>query len=473
LLAALLVAWLWWGIPAWGQETATGWSRPVNLSNSQTLSIYPSIAADPAGGIHVIWSEGNGQDDVIYYTRWEDGRWTKPVDILLNPDGGAASYPVMVADDRGYLHVVWKGGATIYYSRAYAPAAGSARNWSTPQPLTFPYSYLNFPDLALTPDGILHLVYSEQIGPASGIYYLRSTGHGEKWTTPTAVYQNSRADRLVDKARIAAGPDGILHVVWVETRYPETFPPLGIRYARSEDQGATWDGPVTLADGPYDDPDILALGQEVHVVYSGTAEDRYKFHRWSSDGGKTWSEAWRNPEVGGLLGWPALVADGETLHWLQAGSIFAIGTDGLYETTRTGGTWSPGQVPFSNTCGCGQNMANVSAVMVGKELHVVISAPLAREEGGWQMDIFYLRCTFGPPGRPAPTLPPPTFPPPAAPTFSPQPTFEPTVLPALPPHAGPIQPAIGDTAGPVILGLLPVLAMLGFCLALYRRRRFR
>ncbi len=33
---------------------------------------------------------------------------------------------------------------------------------------------------------------------------------------------------MVDKPRLAIGPDGSLHVVWVLTNYPETFPPLGI-----------------------------------------------------------------------------------------------------------------------------------------------------------------------------------------------------------------------------------------------------
>ncbi len=458
--------------PTYGQGEAEDWSRPVNLSESEAQSTYPSIAADPAGGIHVIWEEGEGQDDVIVYTRREGGRWTKPVDILINPGGGAASYPVLAADAYGYLHVVWKGGGTVYYSHAYAPVAGSARHWSEPKPLTSPDLYLNFPTLSVAPDGVLHAAYAKQIGPDSGIYALRSTDRGEKWSPSTAIYQNPRADRLVDKPRLAAGPDGVVHAVWVESRYPEVFPPLGLRYARSTDGGNTWSQPLVLADGPYDDPAILTLGRELHVVYSGTAEDRFKFHRWSSDGGRTWSDAWRDPEVGGLLGWPALVADGDrVLHWLMAGSIFEAGTDGLYYTTWSGESWTSGQVLLYHTSRVAQNMANISAaVSLGNELHVVVQVPLARKEGGgWQFDVFYLHRPLGASGRPPQTLPAPTERPSPTPTPSPRPTAMPTALPAGFPRSGFALPSPDASMRPLVIGLLSVLAFLGLFLVLRRR----
>lgn len=35
----------------------TGWAEPVNISESREFSLHPSIVADAAGSVHVVWWE--------------------------------------------------------------------------------------------------------------------------------------------------------------------------------------------------------------------------------------------------------------------------------------------------------------------------------------------------------------------------------------------------------------------------------
>ena len=240
------------------------------------------------------------------------------------------------------------------------------------------------------------MVYPILLGSESGIYYMKSSDGGFNWSDPTRIYTNKRADRALDMPRLAvsASADGRLHVVWVESDYPETFPPIGIRYSSSSDGGETWSEATSLADGPFSYPGVTTRGSdEVHVVYSGTGGDRYKFHRWSADGGTTWEDVFRNTEVGGYQGLPALFVDGnETLHWLTSATIFSIHADALYHTEWKDGIWQPGEVVMQAEV-VGQNQGDVvAAISLGNELHVVNEFPLSSEiqPEGYQQEIYYI-----------------------------------------------------------------------------------
>ncbi len=462
---------------AQGQEAAPGWSTPVNLSHAESNSHYPNLAIDPAGGLHVIWSEGDGQDDVIYYSHLGRDGWTEPVDVLMTPGGAPAYEPFMAADARGYLHVVWRGGGAIFYSSAYAPAAGSAHNWSAPVPISPLEANAGNPHLVVDRAGILHVVFAQSVGANSGIYYIAQDEEGS-WQGATSVFANSREDRLVGKPRLAIGAEGTLHVVWMETAYPNTFPPLGIRYARSTDGGKTWSRPYALAEGPYDDAEVIVRGPgEVHVVWSGTAGDRFKFHRWSSDGGRTWSEVWRNTDLGGIQGWPALVLDGsQKLHWLMVGSVFSMANDCLYYTTWDEGTWSPGVVVLPGIATTGQNPAFVSAgVAGGNELHVVLVYPLDKDRQTWQTEVFYLHRHLDVPAQTARPLPDPTrTTPTAVPTVRPTASPAATAVPRIPtrPEAT-APPGQGTSVSLLLLGVGPAAGIVALFAAIYLLRQGR
>lgn len=391
------------------------WNSPVNLSNSPTLSDTPSLAVDPSGMVHVVWSERTTDDrSSLWYVHGQRDSWSAPIDVLLTPGGATATLPTLAADEQGNLHVAWLGGGRVYYSQAYAPAAGSAKGWSRPQYLLTAQNYLGAPDLEVAPWHDLFLAYTVQIDQDSGVYLLHSDDGGAHWSDRQAVYTNNLLARKVDRVRLAAGPDGLLHVVWVESAYPETYPPLGIWYAVSGDSGSSWSAPVLLAEGPYDYPEIMVRGEnEVHVVWSGTATDRYKFHIWSADSGRTWSQPWRNEALGGIQGLAALVLDGSNgLHWIQVGSIFdtiaeEVHPDHLFEQEWLGSEWGQGRAILSNGL-VGNSMLWVSsAAALRSELHVVVVVPLATSNG-YQMDILLLHRTLAARSIPAQRLALPT-----------------------------------------------------------------
>lgn len=381
--------------PPGSQAGQVDWSQALNLSQSEEQSTDPAIAADPAGGVHVVWSEASlDGSSFITYAALKEGSWSEPNEVLTGPASLRALYPSIAADSQGYLHVAWLG-ESIHISRAHVSAAGSMQGWSPPAMVEYVQDYLGSPSLVCDGQDVLHLAYTIALGGNSGVYYTRSQDGGESWSEPALVYKNFRSDRMVEGVVLRTTANGWLHAAWTETDYPETFPPLGIRYAFSQDGGLGWSEAIPLAEGPYGEVELSGRGEnELHAVWSGTSTDRYKFHRWSPNNGTTWSETYRNEQLGGFQGSPALAVDGsQGLHWLTVGSVFAIQNDALAHTQWQSQGWAPVDVLLENAAS-GQNPANAAAVVaLGNQLHVVLQYPLdsATQPEGWQEEIYALQ----------------------------------------------------------------------------------
>lgn len=303
------------------QDDEGTWSTPVLLHEGEELLFEPSVVADLAGGVHVFWATHKDEEtgtvpasEAIYYISWDGIKWTDPVDIVFST---GANSPRAAVDPNGQLHLLWHGPLhQLYYSNATAGNAQSAQRWTHPQIIDA--SNLRA-DLVADPRGRIHLVYPGS--GTSGPYYQYSDDGGKSWSSAQNVWPTSREDSSADFASLALGDDGSLHVAWSEFELPGGWPPLGVFYSRSNDEGQTWSKSVQLAGEGFVQNDIAtAPGNEIHVAWNGQVQIGGRYHRWSTDGGETWSEvATLAEDSGGLEGPPQLIVDSNgTLQMLIA-----------------------------------------------------------------------------------------------------------------------------------------------------------
>ncbi|MGH2535768.1 MAG: hypothetical protein ACRDHL_00035, partial [Candidatus Promineifilaceae bacterium] len=106
----------------------TGGPAPVPVSQSAADSVEPSLAADSAGGLHVVWCEPVTLEacDTLFYNGSADGvSWSTPVDIIWL-EGERAGHPSLAAGADGRLHLVWSNERQVLYSQAAPASAGAA-----------------------------------------------------------------------------------------------------------------------------------------------------------------------------------------------------------------------------------------------------------------------------------------------------------------------------------------------------------
>jgi hypothetical protein len=243
------------------------------------------------------------------------------------------------------LHLTWVSfNRRLYYSSAPTDQAGSARAWSTPRVLSS--SAWGTTALVVDRDDTLHLLYDRNLDNP-GVSYMQSTDGGETWSEPVDVSGEIEPDQAAISVRMVMDGRGWLHAGWHQRQMPNNWPPATAKYARSEDGGRTWTEPIIIdaidrgGFAPGNGPAFVNLavdGQDnVHLFWLGRPGGQ-RYHRWSSDGGRTWTE----PEPifpgfsGGYNGWVVAAVDSAgTLH-----AVTGAGGHGVWYSrwTRTGWT---------------------------------------------------------------------------------------------------------------------------------------
>jgi hypothetical protein len=425
------------------------WSVPTNLPVGETLPDLPTIAADADGRVHLLWSQGTPAADAetaLFYTYWDgslgarqtEPRWSQPLNVLQSPQGGAEEPSLVIVDDR--LHAVWSGGPNgeILYSNAFVRDAYGAEGWSEPRRLPAPVPIGSRPHITSDTEGTLHVVYAVPVNEGRGIYYTRKDKDSD-WSPARQIFDAAEAGwTMADYPRVAVGIQGTLHVVWVRAAFAAGGLPQGIYYAHSFDRGETWSEPLTVAEGAYGWPQLVAssLGQ-VHLLWNETAEQHALWHRWSTDGGLEWTRPERIPGVTDISGPAATLED-------ENGALHLVGLDqddagapALLCSSWDGQHWNAPEVSRLKSETIEPGLAAVLSP-IKKRLSVILRGERPGAAGNPEKDLWYTeRAVPELVVNPAPTVVPrPTI----APSSTPAPTATPSPTPSfgstLPTNAG-------------------------------------
>lgn len=304
------------------------WSSTAGKSDVPERASYPVVVTDGQGSVHAFWSAIHDANatigDTLFYAFWDGTAWSIPTDILYTP-GRVIWVPKVAIDPKGWLHLVWTDNSLgqIWHTEAPVTEAELVSAWAEPVPVSDDRA--SGVSMAIDGEGIVHLVYCRG-GRYSGVYHT-SSADGQRWLTPD--YVGRLGDYQVElpecKSAQAIDAKGRLHAVWGQSLAVGT----PVYYARSEDGGLNWKEPfeVDRKDGRYAEsyapgrPNILAIGSdEIHLVWFGAPRGQ-RWHRWSEDGGDTWSAAEQlSPLLRSFVEPPALAADSAgTLHLLSMG----------------------------------------------------------------------------------------------------------------------------------------------------------
>jgi hypothetical protein len=186
--------------------------------------------------------------------------------------------------------------------RVDRPAFSSLLHWSTdggrhwrPTELPLPGGIDRpfAPDIAFGPDGTLYVSYVNLVGEGNvpdNLWVARSTDGGRTLSEPARV-----TGRLAFGARLVVGPDGTVHVTWLQAAEVGFLRMAGepnpIVASRSTDGGRTFSPPVPVSDANRPrvgaaTPAVDARGDLV-VLYQDFKGDRRDFEFLE---GPTWEE---------------------------------------------------------------------------------------------------------------------------------------------------------------------------------------
>lgn len=250
------------------------WSDKKRLTWTSGTSITPAVAADSSNKIHVVWADNSQGHYEVYYKKSTDGGDTWSTNKKLSQLSGVNQYPDLAVAPSGDLYVAWMSDAPGNFEIYYRKSTNGGDTWSATQRLTWNTGESTSPAILAGGSGTLHVVWSDSTPGNSEIYYKKSTTGGNTWSTVKKLTTNEGQSL---SPRICADANGYLHLVWFDLTpgSPEIY------YRRSTDKGATWTTAERLCwnTGTSQDPDIAAFGSgNYHVVWSDSTPGNYEIY---------------------------------------------------------------------------------------------------------------------------------------------------------------------------------------------------
>ncbi|TFF85845.1 MAG: hypothetical protein EU551_03150, partial [Promethearchaeota archaeon] len=184
-------------------KSALSWlpATQISYSGSSDDAMYPDVAVDNTGSIHIVWEDDSDDYDFdIYYKKWDAsiGKFSSIKDISAS--SGDSRKPAITSDSQENIHVVWMQSDILY--RMWNK---STESWEASEVIGPSYCYN--PDIAVDIYGNIHVVWYKSYD----IYYNYLNATTGLWGSPTIIYNEFNSIN----PRIATDYLGNLHVAWL------------------------------------------------------------------------------------------------------------------------------------------------------------------------------------------------------------------------------------------------------------------
>ena len=233
------------------------WSiTEVVSTESTSYSVFPSIAVDTLGNVHIAWMDvtdytSSGIDHDIFYKRWDasSSSWTT-TEVVSTESTGDSEFPSLAVDTSGNVHIAWHdrtnyAGAESDWDIFYKCWDASTYTWTTTEVVstesTEESSWLS---LAIDTSGNVHIAWEDVTDYAGAswdwdIFYKRWNASTSAWTTTEVVSTESTEDSY--SPSLAVDTLGNVHITWHDyTDYASSGTDADIFYKRWDDSSSTW-----------------------------------------------------------------------------------------------------------------------------------------------------------------------------------------------------------------------------------------
>jgi hypothetical protein len=275
------------------------WGQPEVVISGEQSYISPTLVYGANERLHAFWTQiedGFALNNTysIFYSRYENQRWTRSTAVLKSPDGFAGPVSVILTSDKR-LVVIWSDGASgkLYISCVDESRAMIPSEWIEHPALPAPFPAVRSP-FVLEAEGILYVSYALPLNEGRGIYLTTSPDFGQTWTEPIQIFDAAAAGwAMVDQPKIALTADGSLNALFTRYSLPGGSGSEALYYSRSTDRGLTWSSPDQVVENPVSwSRLVFHQAQGLHRLWQETSAGRIQvFHQYSSDFGLTWSRA--------------------------------------------------------------------------------------------------------------------------------------------------------------------------------------
>jgi hypothetical protein len=230
-------------------------SAPINLSNTVAGAGKGRLSKNrwdngsldlvvgPRGHLFAAWTEYEGR---LWVSRSTDGgeTFSEPVHLAGTGDATPARGPSLAVSRAGTVYLAWAVGEDPAADVRVASSDDEGRSFTAPRVAVETGGHSDAPKLAVSREGVVHLVFAESDTGPGGRYQVRHTRAAGKQLEFEEPRELALEGAALGGSYPALGVDGSdnLYVLW------EVFPggarrPMGLGFALSLDGGRTFSRP--------------------------------------------------------------------------------------------------------------------------------------------------------------------------------------------------------------------------------------
>lgn len=239
------------------QWTGSYWTLPRNVSQTSGVSAIPDVAVDRFNTLYVVWTDNSPGYNVIYYGQWTGVFWiNRPI-----PQAKGSVASIAIGGD-DLIHVVWQSRDSIEEPYEIYHAQWDGQAWSLPENLSDSQNHSTIPDIAVSADGVAHVVWEERINDTDYIYYCGN--RSLSWSVQEMISEGPGNAYLPS---VTVDAYGFPHVAWDASdrlayrwRISLSSPWSALNYIARNGQGIA-------------DVALYAQGERLHAVWAERAAD--------------------------------------------------------------------------------------------------------------------------------------------------------------------------------------------------------
>lgn len=300
----------------------SAWAEPETVTITDTPITNPIVLSDSKGRMHAFWIQREttastgvsttNLRDAIYYSRRENDQWTRSTAVLQSPSG-MTRQPAAAIDNNDNLYVVWSGGegGEIYFSRASGDRANISSDWIQPLLLPSVRQLGSSPDIQVTDNGDIYVVYTIPLNEQRGLYLVISRDGGLTWTEPLLAFDAVQAGwDMIDQSQVDVSVKSI-NIIFTRTTLPYGSGVKGLYAVRSNDGGGSWSDvlPVVEKSIIWSGLTDAVGGNLFRAWIEPTIGGNFFQYQFSQDQGITWSPVSGISFTENISGYPAVVKD--------------------------------------------------------------------------------------------------------------------------------------------------------------------
>jgi len=262
-------------VPQQPSMNAAVWTwGPLRLGTYQN-PLSPQILVTRRNEIHVFWED---QGAIYHARRLSDGAWQAPRRVVYGTG------PSVALDSRGCVHMVFaqdvSGNFEVYYTTFGQDGAGrcTGDRWSLPRNISHTSGPSYSPNLAVAPDGRLHVVWNDATPGEEVIYHATLDRNRNVWVNRPLPSAWGKVPSIHFES------SHVTHVLWQGLN-------LYNRYDIYHMQGkeGVWQLPENISDSRFSDSvgvrAVLDYRGEVHLVWQEETERGFRVYYATSEGG--------------------------------------------------------------------------------------------------------------------------------------------------------------------------------------------